>query len=313
MSEIPAAPPAATRLPHAEFVTMVAFLMALNAMAIDVILPALQQMGESLGVTDENARQFPLSAYIAFFGLSQIVYGTLSDRFGRRPVLLFGLVIYVLGCIGSAVAGSFTMLLAMRAIQGLGAGATRVIAISIVRDTYGGRQMASVMSMAMMVFMAVPIIAPTVGQGIMMLASWRAILMAIAVFGVLMTLWCFVRLPETLHPEDRRELRVGPVTADCRARRRGRFWTAIAAGLSSEVAAASVSVSQAVGSRGSGAGGMPQRCSGHRRPLSGRYLSFAAREIALLRARAAPAGWRVGRRRLRHLPAGRNASTRAAA
>ena len=75
MSEIPAAPPAA-RLPHAEFVTMVAFLMALNAMAIDVILPALQQMGESLGVTDENARQFPLLAYIAFFGLSQIVYGT---------------------------------------------------------------------------------------------------------------------------------------------------------------------------------------------------------------------------------------------
>ena len=170
MSEDPAAPPAA-RMPHGEFVAMVAFLMALNAMAIDVILPALQQMGESLAVADENTRQLPLTAYVAFFGVSQLVYGTLSDRFGRRPVLLFGLVVYVAGGIGAAVAGDFTMLLAMRGIQGIGAGATRVIAISIVRDTFGGRRMASVMSLAMMVFMAVPIIAPTIGQGIMMFAA----------------------------------------------------------------------------------------------------------------------------------------------
>src|SRR4051794_36338711 len=100
MSESPAASPAA-RLPHAEFVAMVAFLMAANAMAIDVILPALQQMGESLGVADENTRQLPLTAYIAFFGLSQLVYGTLSDHFGRRPVLLFGLAVYVIGCAGA--------------------------------------------------------------------------------------------------------------------------------------------------------------------------------------------------------------------
>ena len=92
--------------------------MALNAMAIDVILPALQQMGESLSVTDENTRQLPLTAYIVVFGLSQLVYGTLSDHFGRRPVLLVGLVIYVIGCTGSALAGSFTMLLAMRAAAG---------------------------------------------------------------------------------------------------------------------------------------------------------------------------------------------------
>ncbi len=210
MSEISGASPAA-RLPHGEFVAMIAFLMALNAMAIDVLLPALQQMGESLGVADENTRQFPLTAYIAFFGLSQLVYGTLSDRFGRRPVLLFGLAVYVVGSIGAALAGNFTMLLAMRAIQGVGAGATRVIAISVVRDTFGGRRMASIMSLAMMVFMVIPIVAPTIGQGIMFVTSWRGILVLITAFALGMTVWCFLRLPETLHPEDRRELRVGPV------------------------------------------------------------------------------------------------------
>jgi DHA1 family bicyclomycin/chloramphenicol resistance-like MFS transporter len=210
MSESPAAPPAA-RLPHIEFVSMVALLMALNAMAIDVILPALQQMGESLAVVDENTRQLPVTAYVALFGLSQFVCGTLSDHFGRRPVLLVGLAIYVLGCLGAALAGDFATLLAMRGVQGIGAGATRVIAISVVRDTFGGRRMASIMSLAMMVFMAVPIIAPTVGQGILMVAGWRAILLAIGVFGLAVSIWCFLRLPETLAAEDRRPLRVGPV------------------------------------------------------------------------------------------------------
>ncbi len=210
MNERPAERPAA-RLPYAEFVSMVALLMALNAMAIDVILPALQQMGESLSVVDENTRQLPLTAYIALFGLSQLVFGTLSDHFGRRPVLLFGLVVYVIGCLGAAFADSFALLLVMRGIQGFGAGATRVIAISVIRDTFGGRRMASVMSLAMMVFMAIPIIAPSLGQIVLMVSGWRAILVAVAGFGLVMTLWCYFRLPETLADEDRRGLRAGPI------------------------------------------------------------------------------------------------------
>lgn len=196
---------------YVEFVAMVALLMALNAMAIDIILPALQQMGASLSVHDENARQLPLTAYIAVFGVSQLLYGPLADRYGRRSVLLFGLALYTLGCLGATFSGSFTMLLAMRALQGLGAGATRVIAIAVVRDTYGGRRMASVMSLAMMVFMAIPIIAPTLGQGIAMIAGWRGILFTVAVAGVAVMAWCWLRLPETLREEDRRPLRTGPV------------------------------------------------------------------------------------------------------
>jgi DHA1 family bicyclomycin/chloramphenicol resistance-like MFS transporter len=210
MLDEPADPPGA-RLPRWEFVTIVALLMALNAMAIDVILPALQQIGESLAVADENARQLPLTAYVVVFGVSQLVYGTISDRFGRRPVLLTGLAIYVVGCVGSAFSESFAMLLATRGLQGLGAGATRVIAIAVIRDTFGGRRMASVMSLAIMVFMAVPIIAPSVGQLILMFAGWRAILGFIASFGVVVTIWCYLRLPETLAPADKRELRIGPV------------------------------------------------------------------------------------------------------
>jgi DHA1 family bicyclomycin/chloramphenicol resistance-like MFS transporter len=209
--EDPAKPPAAAAMPYVEFVAMVALLMALNAMAIDVILPALQQMGASLAVHDENARQLPLTAYVAVFGVSQIFYGPLADRYGRRPVLLFGLAVYALAGFGAAVAGNFTMLLAMRALQGLGAGATRVIAIAVVRDTFGGRRMASVMSLVMMVFMAVPIVAPTLGQGVNLVAGWRGILIAVAIAGVGITTWCWLRLPETLHEEDRRPLRAGPV------------------------------------------------------------------------------------------------------
>jgi DHA1 family bicyclomycin/chloramphenicol resistance-like MFS transporter len=210
MADINHEPPAA-RIPYVEFVTMVALLMALNAMAVDIILPALQQMGASLAVADENTRQLPLTAYIIFFGVSQLFYGTVSDRLGRRPVLLFGLAVYALGCLGAAVATSFEMLLLMRAVQGIGAGATRVIAVAVVRDTYGGRRMASVMSLAMMVFMVVPILAPTLGQGILMTAGWRSILGFIALFGLAMTAWCLFRLPETLAESNRRPLAPGPV------------------------------------------------------------------------------------------------------
>ncbi|MGH6922562.1 MAG: multidrug effflux MFS transporter, partial [Propylenella sp.] len=198
-------------LPYAEFVAMIALLMALNAMAIDVILPALQQMGASLAVSDENARQLPLTAYIALFGASQLVCGPVTDRFGRRSVLIAGLVLYALGGIGAALSTSFATLLSMRALQGVGAGATRVIAVAVVRDVYGGRTMARVMSLVMMVFMAVPLIAPSIGQGILMIAGWRWILIFIAASSLAMLAWCWLRLPETLLPGDRRPLRPGPV------------------------------------------------------------------------------------------------------
>jgi DHA1 family bicyclomycin/chloramphenicol resistance-like MFS transporter len=203
--------PAAAPIRYGEFVTLVACLMALNALAIDVMLPALQQIGEALGVADANARQLTITAYIIGFGIAQVAYGSISDRFGRKPVLLFGLVIYVIAGFLAASAWSFPALLAFRALQGLGAAATRVIAISLVRDCYSGRQMASVMSLVMMVFMAVPILAPGIGELIMLASGWRSIFALVAFLGMAVTLWSLFRLPETLAVENRRPLTVAKV------------------------------------------------------------------------------------------------------
>lgn len=189
-----------------EFIALAALLMALNALAIDIMLPALQQIGASLGVDNENHRQYIVSAYLLGFGGAQLVYGPLADRFGRRLPLMIGVVIYICSALGIALIPSFVGLLTLRFIQGLGAAATRVITISIVRDIYGGRQMAEVMSLIMMVFMVVPVIAPGTGQIIMLFASWHMIFVFIAAVAICVLTWMYFRMPDTLHPEDVRPL-----------------------------------------------------------------------------------------------------------
>lgn len=194
------------KLPNWELIVLIASLMALNAAAIDIFIPALQEIGTALGIESENQRQFVITSYVAGFGAAQLIYGPLSDRFGRRPVLFFGLGLYFVAALAAAAAPTFGALLALRAVQGIGAAATRVIAVTIVRDSFGGRRMASVMSLVMMVFMAIPVIAPNIGQIIMLFGSWREISLVVAFFSFAVLIWSALRLPETLHPEDRREL-----------------------------------------------------------------------------------------------------------
>lgn len=210
MSDVRALP-AAGSIRYGEFVTLTACLMALNALAIDVMLPALQLIGERLAVPDPNARQLTITSYVLGFGIAQLVYGPVSDRFGRKPVLVFGLIVYALAGALAAAAWSFPALLAFRAVQGIGAASTRVMAISLVRDRFAGRQMASVMSLVMMVFMAVPILAPSLGEAIMFVTGWRAIFAAVAILGVAVTIWSMIRLPETLPVERRRPLTLAKV------------------------------------------------------------------------------------------------------
>lgn len=186
-----------------EFVAIIASIMAMVALAIDSMLPALPAIGESLGVDEENQRQFVIAAFMIGFGVAQFFVGTLSDRFGRRTVLLWCLAFYTLFNLLAAAAPSFELLIAARVLQGASAAGGRVIVVSIVRDRYAGRQMARVMSLAFIVFMAAPIIAPAVGQAILLVAPWRWIFVALAVAGVAIGGWVAMRLPETLHPEDR--------------------------------------------------------------------------------------------------------------
>jgi DHA1 family bicyclomycin/chloramphenicol resistance-like MFS transporter len=198
-------------IPRWEFIALCAALMALNSLAIDIMLPALQQIGASLGVENENHRQYVIAAYILGFGGGQLFFGPISDRFGRRAPLVVGLVIYVAAASAAAIAPTFAMLILCRVVQGIGAAATRVIAVSIVRDTFEGRRMAEVMSLIFMVFMAIPVVAPGIGQFIMLFASWHWIFITMAAGALIVSAWSVLRLPETLRPEHRRPLTASSV------------------------------------------------------------------------------------------------------
>lgn len=197
----------ATRdLSRVEFIGLVAALMALNALAIDIMLPALPYMGEALGVANENERQFVVGAYMFGFGFAQLAFGPLTDRFGRRAPLLIGIAIYVVCAFAATFAPNFAALLALRFVQGIGAAGTRVIAVAVVRDKYSGREMAEIMSLTFMVFMAIPILAPGIGQVILLAGPWQYIFLFMTALATLFGLWAYFRLPETLHPEYRRPL-----------------------------------------------------------------------------------------------------------
>jgi DHA1 family bicyclomycin/chloramphenicol resistance-like MFS transporter len=200
----------------AEFVALMAALMASNALAIDAMLPALPAIGDALGVVDENRRQLVITFYLLGFGAAQLVYGPLSDRFGRKGLLVGGLLLYAVFATASGMAGSFALLLAARAMQGVAAAATRVLVVSIVRDRYRGSGMARVMSLVMIVFMIVPVLAPAFGQAVLAAASWRHIFIGLGVYGGLLAAWTLIRLPETLAPADRRPLSPGKIAEAAR-------------------------------------------------------------------------------------------------
>jgi MFS transporter, DHA1 family, multidrug resistance protein len=209
---VPAAP--AVKGPgFPEFVALIAMMMALNALAIDSMLPALPAIGDALGVVEENSRQWVITAYLLGFGATQIVYGPLADRYGRKPVLMFGLSLYVLFSVLAAFSPTFELLIAARVGTGIGAAALRVLAVSIVRDRYAGRTMARVMSLSFLVFLGVPILAPTLGQAILTVAPWPWVFGVLAVGGAAFMLWAAVRLPETLHPDDRMPIRIPRIAA----------------------------------------------------------------------------------------------------
>jgi MFS transporter, DHA1 family, multidrug resistance protein len=202
---------AKTGLPFIEFVVMIAALMALNALALDVMLPALPEIGAALNIGNENERQQVLVAYLIGFGGAQLFYGPISDSYGRRKILLGGLALYAFASLASLMSNTLDQLLLARLIQGIGCAATRVIAVSVVRDCFTGRQMGKVMSLVMMIFMAVPIIAPSVGQAILLMSNWHWIFSMLLVAGLVMLTWCWIRLPETLPVEYRQPMNPGSI------------------------------------------------------------------------------------------------------
>ncbi|MEO1312031.1 MAG: MFS transporter, partial [Pseudomonadota bacterium] len=186
MSEAAAKAPVAgeSRQSFAEFVALMALMMALTAFSIDIMLPGLPAIGAYYGVADENAPQLVVFAYLAGFALGQPLFGPLSDQYGRKPLLFFGMGVYALAVLAAALAPSFETMLGARFLQGFGGAAGRILAVAIIRDRYAGRAMAEVMSFVMMVFIFAPVVAPSLGAAVIYAGDWRWTFFFLAAFAL---------------------------------------------------------------------------------------------------------------------------------
>ena len=191
-----------------ELIWMMALLMACNAFGIDAILPALDVLSADLGA-DGNSRQFVVGAYLISAGIGTLVPGAFADRYGRRPVLFVALTSYIVLSLACALATSFDMLVVLRAAQGFFAAGIIALPPAIIRDRVGGDKMARMMSLIFVIFLLVPAIAPSIGQAVLaLLGDWRWIFAAMALLGSAMFTWVYIRLPETLHEDDKQEIRI---------------------------------------------------------------------------------------------------------
>ncbi|MBN1991416.1 MAG: multidrug effflux MFS transporter [Anaerolineae bacterium] len=186
-----------------EFVTLMAMMTSLTAMSIDAMLPALSEIGVDLGLQRANDSQLVISLFFLGMAVGQMFYGPLSDSIGRKPTIYIGFGLFVAGCLVSMLTISFQVMLVGRVLQGLGIAAPRAVVVALVRDLYSGRAMARVMSFVMAVLILVPVVAPTFGQAVLLIAHWRMIfgtyLMLVLVIGI----WFARRQPETLPPDQR--------------------------------------------------------------------------------------------------------------
>ncbi len=189
-----------------EFVALAALLSAMGAMSIDIMLPLLPQIGESFAITDENRRQLIVVVFSLGFALGQVFFGPLSDRYGRKAILLSGIMIYLAGSVGSALSGDFEIMLLLRLLQGIGASALRVVTTAVVRDCFAGNAMGRIMTFVFAVFMIVPMAAPFVGQIIGLSVGWRGIFWFLAIMGSVAGVWILFRLAETLPATERRSI-----------------------------------------------------------------------------------------------------------
>ncbi|GAB1858168.1 multidrug effflux MFS transporter [Flavobacteriaceae bacterium MHTCC 0001] len=186
-----------------EFVILMASLMSIVALSIDALLPALPQIGATIGITDPNDNQKLITMIFLGLGCGQLVFGPLSDSFGRKPMVYVGFVVFIVASIICLSTTRFEIMIIGRVFQGVGLSALRSIALSIIRDSYSGNYMAKIMSIVVMFFILVPVIAPTLGQWALMLFNWQSIFYINLIFGLIVMLWFWQRQKETL-PKERR-------------------------------------------------------------------------------------------------------------
>ncbi|MEO8883558.1 MAG: MFS transporter [Devosia sp.] len=198
-----------------ELVLLVAALIGLNSIAVDIMLPALPEIGQALRSRAPNLAQLTVGTFLFGAAASAFVIGPVADAFGRRIPILVGLALFVVAALLTPLAQNLESLLALRLLQGLGVGATR-LSQAVLRDRYAGDEMAEAMSMSLMIFLILPVLAPLLGQGILLIAGWQAIFLAMAGLGTAVMLWAWLRLPETLAAENRRKFSPSEIGAGLR-------------------------------------------------------------------------------------------------
>lgn len=180
---------------------MVGALMTMSALATDVMLPALPAMATAFGVSDATIQQV-VSVFMIGYALPQLLIGSFADRYGRRKVLLVGLAVYFVGSVVCLLAPSLGWLLVGRFVQGLGCAVGPILSRAVLRDLYSGAALARMISYAMIVFSAAPLLAPSVGALILRVWSWESNFVFLLVVAVALTLLVLFVLPETLADPD---------------------------------------------------------------------------------------------------------------
>ena len=190
-------------LSEKEFIALFATIISLTALSMDAVLPAFRDMAQSLALVDVTQIQWVVSALIAGMVFGELVFGPVSDIMGRKRSILIGVGIYLIGSLIAMSAQTLEVLLLGRFVQGLGVAAPKTVSRALIRDLYKGRAMARIMSYIMVVFILVPMLAPSFGQLVLLIGDWRWIFAALMLQGIVASLWLMVRQPETLAPEHR--------------------------------------------------------------------------------------------------------------
>lgn len=186
-----------------EFVALMASLMSLVALSIDALLPALPEIGEAVGVINTNDNQLLITMIFLGLGFGQLIFGPLSDSFGRKSIVYIGFVVFFIASFICITTKSFEVMIIGRILQGIGLSSPRSLTLSMIRDSYSGDYMAKIISIVVMFFILVPVIAPALGQFIIYLFNWEAIFYFNLIFGVIIMIWFWKRQPETLVKEKR--------------------------------------------------------------------------------------------------------------
>lgn len=191
-----------------EFVLLMAGLMSLVALSIDAVLPAIGIISQDLAFTHTNQGQLLIGMIFLGLSLGNLLWGPLADSYGRKPIVCLGLKIFVLGCVLSWYADSLSVMLLGRFLQGFGVAGPRVLVTTMIRDAYQGDRMARVSSLAFSIFILMPIVAPFIGQGILMVSTWQSIFIVFVLAAAIMLVWFYVRMPESLKPDLRQDFSV---------------------------------------------------------------------------------------------------------